>query len=275
MNTDKEGADKIMKRTIFYYTGTGNSLWVAKTLAQELGDTELLSIADWAPGRNGVNAKVIGLVFPVHIWGLPGRIIQFVNQLKGRQPDYVFAIAVNAGQVANTLVQLKNILAQRGLKLSTGFEIKMPSNYIPWGGPGPKQKHNRRFEMAKIKISKIATAINGQNNDLIEKGPLWQRLLFTIFYKMLFSYVPKMDRKFWVDEKCNQCAICGKVCPSANITFQEGKPVWNHRCEQCFACLQWCPKEAIQYGKRTAKYERYHHPAIQVKDVLKTGLSLE
>ncbi|HEY8910722.1 MAG TPA: hypothetical protein VIM51_10660 [Desulfosporosinus sp.] len=30
------------KTTIFYYTGTGNSLWAARVLARELGNTELM-----------------------------------------------------------------------------------------------------------------------------------------------------------------------------------------------------------------------------------------
>jgi len=47
-----------------------------------------------------------------------------------------------------------------------------------------------------------------------------------------------------------------------------GKPEWHQKCHQCFACLQWCPQEAIQYGKKTPKYKRYHHPEIKVNDLL-------
>jgi ferredoxin len=258
-----------MKTKIYYLTGTGNSLWVARTLARELGEVELASIADWRQGKRTIDSKVIGLVFPVHIWGVPRLILDFVKELKALQPDYVFAVAVNAGQVANTLGQLKKVLKKSGLNLSSGFEIKMPSNYIPWGGPGPKEKQKQRFASARKKISGIAAAIKAKNKGPVEKGPLWQRILFTLFYKMSFPHIPKMDRKFWVDEKCNQCSICSKVCPVENITLQEGKPTWNQRCEQCFACLQWCPQEAIQYGKKTPQYERYHHPEVKLNDVLK------
>nr|HOO46661.1 EFR1 family ferrodoxin [Deltaproteobacteria bacterium] len=83
--------------------------------------------------------------------------------------------------------------------------------------------------------------------------------------------VPGMDKAFWTDDRCNACGICLKVCPAENITLEEERPRWHHRCHQCFACLQWCPQKAIQYGKRTLKYERYHHPDIVVKDVLKRG----
>ncbi len=258
-----------MKTTICYLTGTGNSLWVARTLAQELGGAELESIGDLKQGKRTIDSKVIGLVFPVHIWGVPRLVLEFVRDLKILHPEYVFAIAVNAGQVAKTLVQLQNVLRKSGLNLSRGYEITMPSNYIPWGGPGPKEKQNHRFESARKKISGIAAAIRTKDKGPVEKGPLWQRILFTLFYKMSFSQIPKMDRKFWVDEKCNHCSVCSKVCPVGNVVLQEGKPIWNQRCEQCFACLQWCPQEAIQYGKKTPRYERYHHPEVKLNDVLK------
>jgi len=118
-----------MSATIFYYTGTGNSLWVARKVADELGDAELFSIAEYKDENKTINSEIVGLVFPVHIWGVPAPMIQFTNTLKGSNPEYVFAIAVNAGQVSNTLVQLQKIMAENRLNLSAGFEIKMPSNY--------------------------------------------------------------------------------------------------------------------------------------------------
>ncbi len=242
---------------------------MARTLAGELGDAEPVSIVDWQEEKTSIDAGVIGLVFPVHIWGVPPRIIQFARELKNLEPGYIFAIAVNAGQVANTLVQLKRILKETGLTLSSGFEIVMPSNYIPWGGPGPKEEQNQRFVSAGEKMSKIAACIKARESRPVEKGPLWQRVLFSFFYKMSVPRIPKMDGKFRADEKCNSCSICSRVCPARNITIQAGRPVWNHRCEQCFACLQWCPEQAIQYGKKTPGYERYHHPGVALKDVLR------
>jgi ferredoxin len=258
-----------MKSTICYYTGTGNSLWVARALAETLGDTELVSIVDWSSEEKAIDSEVIGFVFPVHIWGVPGRIIQFINEIKLTQAGYVFAVAVNAGQVANTLAQLKNILNKKNLPLSSGFSVPLVSNYIPWGGPGPKSKQSALFESAKEKISRIAVCTKNKEKRPVEKGPFWLNPLLTLLYRISFNRVPTMDKQFWADDKCNQCGICGKVCPSENIMMEEGRPVWKHRCEQCFACLQWCPKKAIQYGKRTVKYARYHHPDVRLIDVLK------
>ena len=259
-----------METTVYYFTGTGNSLWVARNLAREIGSARLVSIADWKEEGGASSPGLVGLVFPVYIWGLPGRIVRFADALKDRGQVYTFAVAVNGGQVANTLVQLRKVLKERDLRLSAGFEITMPSNYIPWGGPGPEEERRKLFESALKKISSIAACVKSREERPVEKGPLWQRVLFTPLYRLSFSKVPTMDKRFWVDDKCNQCAICTKVCPSRNIGFEGGKPIWKHKCEQCFACLQWCPKEAIQYGKKTPQYERYHHPEIRLKDVLKS-----
>ncbi len=260
-----------METTIYYFTGTGNSLWVARTLARALGDANLVSIADWKEDSRASDSKNVGLVFPVYIWGVPGPVIRFVNASKDLGQNYTFAVAVNGGQVASTLVQLGRIVRKRGSTLSAGFEITMPSNYIPWGGPGPEEERRKRFESAVEKIPAIAACVRNRERRPVEKGPLWQRALFTPIHKLSFSKIPTMDKQFRVDDKCNRCAICSKVCPSRNISLDANKPVWNHRCVQCFACLQWCPKEAIQYGKKTTRYERYHHPEISLKDVLKSG----
>ena len=144
----------------------------------------------------------------------------------------------------------------------------LPSNYIPWGGPGPEERRNELYRQAGVKIDEAASAILERRKGPVEKGPLWQRLLFTAIYRMSFKQVPKMDKDFWVDDRCNSCAICVRVCPAGNITLAAGRPVWQHHCEQCLACIQWCPETAIQFGKKTPGYERYHHPDVQLKDMI-------
>ncbi|HQI01338.1 MAG TPA: EFR1 family ferrodoxin [Deltaproteobacteria bacterium] len=256
--------------TIFYYTGTGNSLWVSRRLADNLGGARLVSIPGIEDAAKAAGSETVGLVFPVYIWGVPAPVIRFVSVSSALDTGYVYAIAVNAGQVSNTLVQLKDVLARRGVDLSAGFQIRMPSNYIPWGGPGPVEKQRKLFGLADEKIADIASCIRERRSLPVEKGPLWQRIVFTFIYKMTFSRVPAMDEKFWVDERCNGCGVCSRVCPAANIILAPDRPAWNHACDQCFACLQWCPQEAIQCGRKTPAFERYHQPEIQLKDIIQS-----
>lgn len=257
------------KTTIFYYTGTGNSLWAARALARELGNTELISMTSGNIKLHEIDASVIGLVFPVHIWGVPHRVLEFLDQLEEMSPQYIFAVASNGGQVSNTLVQLQNVMKSKGLVLSSGWSIVLPSNYIPWGGPGSVEKQNELFAAASAKIPIMAQGIHSRAEMQMEKGPLWQRIIFSWLYNLSYTQVPRMDAKFMVDERCNNCGICIKLCPNNNIIMLNEKLIWQNHCEQCLACIQWCPQEALQYGKKTAAYSRYHHPEINVKDLLK------
>jgi ferredoxin len=262
------GEELSMKTDLFYYTGTGNSLWTAKMLAKEMGDADIIPISSISENPIVTGAEAIGMIFPVHIWGLPRRVIAFVDTLEKNGSRYYFAVAVNAGQVAATLIQLKREMQSRGLSLSAGFELTMPSNYIPWGGPGPEEGQLRRIKAARTKISTIATAAQAREVRPVEKGPLWQNIVFTWLNRLAFSRIPTMDRSFWIDEKCNGCGICKLVCPSGNIDLPGERPAWLHHCEQCLTCIQWCPQEAIQFGKKTPRYKRYHHPEVTLNDIL-------
>ena len=256
-----------MKTDLFYYTGTGNSLWAARTLAERLGDAALFSISCTRADAGRTDAGAVGLVFPVHIWGVPRRVCEFVRTLPGDPSRYHFAIAVNAGQVAATLMQLRGQMRERGLTLASGFGLVMPSNYIPWGGPGPKEGQMKRIAAAREKIAAIASTVAAEAQGPIERGPLWQNILFTGFNRLAFPRVPSMDKAFWTDPRCNGCEVCRRVCPCGNIEMKEDRPVWLHHCEQCLACIQWCPQEAVQFGKRTPRYERYHHPEVRLQDL--------
>ena len=256
-----------MKTRLYVFTGTGNSLWVARQLATELKEATL-EFMPYLSKNFKAEAYALGIVFPVHIWGLPMRVIRFVEHLQVKPNPYFFALAVNAGQPAATLLQMKKLMSARQLSLAMGYSFVMPTNYIPWGGPGPIDAQQRRYQEARRKVQAMAGLILRREQKRVEKGPLWQNILFSWFYKMSFPYVYKLDKNFWVDPKCNSCGICAQVCPAQNVEMSNGKPVWLHRCEQCLACLQWCPQEAIQYGKKTVRYSRYRHPEINLKDML-------
>jgi ferredoxin len=256
-----------LKIRLYVYTGTGNSLWVARQLALELKEATLEFMPHLSKDFK-VEADGVGIIFPVHIWGLPIRIIRFINHLQVKPETYLFALGVNAGQPAATLLQLKKLMSTRQLPLAMGYSFVMPSNYIPWGGPGPIDTQQRRYREAQEKVKAIAGPVLRSERKKVDRGPLWQNILFSLLYKMSFPYVYKLDKNFWVDDKCNSCGICAQVCPAGNVEMSNGKPAWLHRCEQCLACLQWCPQEAIQYGKKTVKYPRYHHPEVILQDML-------
>ena len=253
---------------IYYYTGTGNSLWTARKLGERLGGAELISMKKSRDPLIPAGCDHLGLVFPVHIFGLIGAVREFVDRLKSENRLYVFAVAVNAGALARTLLQLDKALRRKGLSLQAGFSLILPSNYIPWGGPGSQEQIEQSIRDAENRIGEIAGFVKAGREGSIEKGRLWQNILFTGIYRMTFPIIYRMDRSFWVDGRCTSCGICVEVCSVHNVELSEGRPAWLGHCEQCLACLQWCPQEAIQFGKSTPRYQRYQHPEITLQDII-------
>ena len=96
--------------TIFYYSGTGNSLWTAKKIAENFEKSQVLNMTDSVLENQ---SGIVGFVFPVHMWGVPRRVIKFIEQINLNPDVYCFAVAVNAGQVSRTLIQLKKLLHKK------------------------------------------------------------------------------------------------------------------------------------------------------------------
>jgi ferredoxin/flavodoxin len=254
-----------MHTTIYYFTGTGNSLKIARDLSEKINDSSLVQINKklMDSGIRQTPGKV-GIVFPVYADGLPLIVERFVNDLKVDKNAYVFAIANFGGAAGMSLYQMENILNRNGIVLSAAFEILMPDNTQIMFPPLSQKEQSVCLKSALEQIPEIAHTINKEKTDLSrieplrEKGKSWTRPKFEPY---------NMEKDFWSNDKCNSCGICEKVCPADNIIITEGRPVWQGRCEQCLACMQWCPCESIQFGKRTAEWGRYHNPYIKDKEL--------
>ena len=258
-----------MKTTLYYFSGTGNSLAVARDIGALLGETELIPVSKAL--RYGVKGQVesIGVIFPVYIWGMPLVVDEFIRTLKPADAKYFFAVCTYGGFPAATLVQVQKVLGARGITLSAGFGVKMPGNYTPMYGAIDEEKQKKMFAAEKEKVKEIALAVKEKKVSAPAKGFFLMNFIFTdIVYKFSAKNMPEMDGKFLADEKCNSCGVCARVCPAKNIEMRDGKPVWQHRCYQCLACLQWCPVESIQYGEATKKRKRYRHPDVKLDDFL-------
>ena len=257
-----------MTTILYYFSGTGNSLALARALAERLGDTEIIPMAKAvANGTVTPDADAVGLVFPVYMWGLPLMVERFANTLSLKGVQYCFAVANYGGFPAATLPQLKKTLAARGITLAAGFGVKMPGNYTPMYGALPVEKQKKFFETAASRVAAIASAVNNRVHGIEKNFPLVNLLFSGIFYRLGAPRIPGMDKDFRVDDTCTSCGQCAQVCPAQNIVMAGGRPVWQHHCEQCMACLQWCPAQAIQAGTKTAGRARYHRPAITVDDI--------
>lgn len=102
----------------------------------------------------------------------------------------------------------------------------------------------------------------------IERGSIPATILGNVITTQAIPMFAELDKVFQIDENCNGCGICEKVCPRGNLRMKDSVPTWNHKCEQCFACIHWCPQKALQMGEETKGKPRYHHPEVSLKEMI-------
>lgn len=260
-----------MKTIIYYFTGTGNSLAAAKKIAAALNDCGLVPIASLAdtPGKITPPADRVGIICPVYDAGLPVIVKEFAQRLDIGAVPYAFGIVTMGGMGISALHQLNNILAQGcRRKLDASFAVKMPGNFPPVGVPPSGEKMAGILKSADADLAAIAVAL--QKGQAVPPGfSPFSSLMRALLYPPFSRNVHSIDRSFSVDDTCNSCGTCAKVCPVGNIVMEKDRPVWLHRCELCCACLHFCPVEAIQLFmmRGTKGRGRYRHPDLKVEDM--------
>jgi len=259
-----------LKTDIYYFSGTGNSLYIAKKICEKIENSELISIPNVVNRKEGFEGEVIGIVCPIYMYNMPHLVADFIRKIESA--DYIFMVYAGAGSLGSGIKKALNLFSSKKLTLSSLFNVGMPSNYTPYGSfPEDKQKVlfanvDNRVEQIVETVKKRGSYIDSSNTSFYKT-----HIHPGILYRMGFSRINIMDKSFVIDDKCDGCSICQKVCPVSNITMKDNKPVWNNQCQQCYACLQWCPKESIQAGKKTVGVNRYHNPNITVKDIINSS----
>lgn len=259
---------------IFYFSGTGNSLCVAKSVA-EYNKEDLVSIS--AAINNGNNSfeytlkenETIGFVFPVYAWGPPKMVIDFIGKLKlnNYRKNYIFSIATCGDNIGNTMKVIASNLKKVDLTLGSAFSLKMPNNYIIMGDVDSKKEENIKLIAAEDRLKSINEIIEKKASGVFQVVKGHVPVILTSVINPLFNKGAMQPDKFYANDKCTSCGICEKVCNSKNIVVSE-KPVWGKRCCQCLACIHCCPIKAIQYGKGTEDKGRYINPKVKLEEMM-------
>lgn len=255
----------IGNNSIFYFSGTGNSLQVAKDLSNHLNDMAIEPISAMMQEDNiTVEADVIGFVFPVYMLGIPLILSDFLKKIKIKKSTYTFAIATCGGNAGVVFKQINEILKSKDCQLNSEFVVKMPGNNILRYQAKSKEAQLELFQLEKIQIQAISqTLAKGMNVRVQQGSPIIEKFIAPILYKKLQKSYGKIP-DFQVSNQCISCGLCKKVCSVDNIQMTAGKPKWDSRCQQCMACIQYCPKEAIEYGNKTIGRTRYQNPNVSI-----------
>jgi ferredoxin len=273
---------------IYYFSGTGNSLYVARELKNLLPYVKLIPIVGAIRSKNFVaKAKNVGFIFPCHGLTIPIPVRNFLKKINVLSSNYFFAIVARGGTVFRGFHIIDNCLKKQGKFLNAAFTIDMALNdpKLEYFNVPTKEELDvlemnaiRKLELIKrVILSK--DSYNGDNKSGVtfSNNTFLNYLLERLIPFMTHFISPLIKKYFYADSKCTGCGICEKVCPSGKIKMDGNKPVWQQDvdCYLCYACLNYCPVEAVQiYSKiwmksYTKEKGRYPHPYATVEDISK------
>ena len=243
---------------IIYFTGTGNSRYVAQAVACELDD-ELIDARPYI--RDSALLQLHSerpwiIVAPTYCWRLP-RVFEDLlrhSSLSGvRQVYFMMSCGTDTGNAEH---YLKKLCRDKDWDYMGLFPICMPENYIAMfdvpdetlsakliriGGKSARKAARRIRDGVPFKP--VPVGISGK----LHSGPV-NPLFYQLFVK---------DRAFFATDACIGCGKCVQACMLQNIVLKAGKPVWQGNCTHCMACICGCPCQAIEYGKKSLCKRRY------------------
>lgn len=252
---------------IYYFSGTGNSLHLASIISRHLGQ-ELRFIPDELSRMKESNDysiapdNYLGLVFPVHAWGPPKIVLDFLDKivLSDKKP-YVFSVSTCAKEEGRTTEMMRKHLLRKGLTLASAFTVIMPNSYILGYDVESEEIIEKKLATADLKAQEILKILENGEVGLFDINPGSMPLIRSGIVNPIFKGFARDNKRFTVDDNCDGCGLCQEVCPLHSISVTD-KPAWSGDCTMCLACLNRCPTHAIQYGKKTADRGRYVHPDL-------------
>ena len=249
---------------IFYFSGTGNSLWVVKRLADELQERaiDMAKIQDrdrqyYSLGKG----EKIGFVFPIHGWRPPQLVRRFVEALNFKTDStthYIYVIVTCGDDVGSGVTVMEKALRAKVLHLNAAFSLTMPNTYVgvPFFDVDNPSVRKRKLKNAENRLRQISFSLKNEENVLqVHKGSLPRIKTYVLGF--LFERFLVKDCYFHVLDSCEKCGLCIKVCPTLNIKMENQTLKWEGHCTTCMACYHHCPTHSIRFGKYTDKKGQY------------------
>jgi MinD superfamily P-loop ATPase containing an inserted ferredoxin domain len=256
---------------IYYFSGTGNSLWVADKIRENLPDAEFIPITkdlqiELPESETLQNIESVGLVFPVYMSKPPRLVLDFIRKMP--KAKYIYAVATCGMMPGKILKTVNNQLRKTENELSAGYIVPLVTNFIFLPKTKSDKAIEKAFQKAEVKTQTIAENVKNQISQFDKETTSLLSIPVSLIYNPIYRRIPALDKCFSVSDKCNNCGTCRDVCPVQNIKITASKPVFLHECEMCFSCINWCPKSAINWTPVTKNRKRYHCKDISKNDVV-------
>lgn len=235
---------------IVYFSGTGNSRFVAEELARLLGESVVCMDCDGGGVRALEGDEGLGIVFPVYAWGLPAIVGKWLKGMDMSGERYVWTAMTCGDDMGYTDVVLERVIGRR---VNAAFSLQMPNTYVCLPGFDVDSPELAASKVTKTQemLPRIAEVVGarGECRELTRGGLAWMK---TYVLRPLFNGLLVTDRFFRASDNCSSCGLCARECPTKDIVMAKGRPSWlGGECTGCLRCFHRCHRRAIDWGRFT------------------------
>ena len=248
---------------VLYFSGTGNSRYVARRIAEALHEplfsiNDRVKANDTAPVPTG---RQLIVVSPTYGWRLPRVVRDWLLQTEFPKAEQVWFVMTCGSEIGNAARYNRQLARQKKLRYMGTAQIVMPENYIAMFNAPQAEEARQIVSRAEPDVDRAIRCIESGQEFPAPRNNLYDRCVSGPVNPAFYALFVK-DGPFRVSERCTGCGQCAKRCPLNNITLPNGRPVWGGSCTHCMACICYCPAEAIEYGKKSLDKPRYHFEAL-------------
>ena len=150
---------------LYYLTGTGNSLKIAKDIGSEVGKHQLVPMAKLMRQEENIviEGDIIGFIFPVYFARTPAFIEEFIKKSTFGRTSYIFAVANGGGLFGRALKIFEKNINKKGKILNAGFLVRMPGNH-PKITSMQKKKPAEYYAKEAIMVRKISQYVKEKDS---------------------------------------------------------------------------------------------------------------
>ena len=234
-----------MRMVVLYFSGTGNSKFIARHFAKKMG-AECHSIEEKIDFKQLFNlVDTVAVVYPIYGSCVPRIMREFValymEEFQKKKLIIFCTQMVFSGDGAKAFARLIPNCEEHILYAE---HFKMPNNICNFP----------LFPMIRIglgikprrALKRLDTVCNNIRNGVIKKRG-WS-IFSSLLGKTQNVGYPKIEEKarhsFHADDTCTKCGLCVRICPMNNLEIVNGQVIQKDNCTICYRCVNACPKQA-------------------------------
>lgn len=250
---------------VFYFTGTGNSLYIAKQI-----ENDPISIPQAIHRENQeYSADSIGIVAPIYGHEVPSMVKEFLKNAVFRT-EYFYMVLTYGNRHGGAAELAKKLCDECGISVHYINVIIMADNWLPSFDMNEQKKLDKHIEE---NMRAILADLTARRNRIAEVTDTDRAAHRQFLDRMSQMPADAYQHLLWVTEACVGCGICEKVCPSASVRVTDGKAVHiPGNCQTCLACAHACPQKAIRLMIPEVNPEaRYRNEHISLQEIIEAN----